>query len=149
MKYGDCWAGAVVAAIGTVAVYLAWPLEFWSEFGPGPGFFPTLLGAGLTAMGAAVALAVPLQRTPRLAATAPTRKPLVVAGVMAAYLALLEPLGFPLATAAFLFTVIHWVEGRGAWRALTLAVGITAALHLVFSTLLQTPLPIGMLAWRS
>jgi hypothetical protein len=148
MKYGDCWAGALVAAIGAVAVYLAWPLEFWSEFGPGPGFFPMLLGAALIAMGAMVSIAVPLQRTPR-AAAGPLRKPLVIAAIMAVYLALLEPVGFPLATAAFLFTVIHYVEARGVWLALAVAVGITAALHVVFSMLLQTPLPSGMLAWRS
>jgi hypothetical protein len=146
MKYGDCWAGALVAAIGAVAAYLSWPLELWSEFGPGPGFFPILLGTGLIAMGAAVGLAVPLQRTPKPPTTA-LRKPIVIAGIMAVYLALLEPLGFPLATTAFLFTVIHWVEARSAWLSLALAAGVTAALHLVFGTLLQTPLPSGMLAW--
>lgn len=148
MKYADCWASALVAAIGAVAIHLAWPLEFWSEFGPGPGFFPMLLGAGLIAMAAAVCLAVPLRHAPRLT-MGPVRKPLVVAAIMAVYLALLEPVGFPLATAAFLFTVIHWVEARGAWLALALAVGITTTLHIVFNTLLQTPLPSGMLAWTS
>jgi hypothetical protein len=107
-----------------------------------------LLGAALIAMGAMVSIAVPLQRTPR-AAAGPLRKPLVIAGIMAVYLALLEPVGFPLATAAFLFTVIHYVEARGVWLAMAVAVGITAALHVVFSMLLQTPLPSGMLAWRS
>jgi hypothetical protein len=77
------------------------------------------------------------------------RKPLLVAAIMASYLALLNVLGFPVATVLFLFTLIYGVESRGAGFSLGLAVAITVGLHLVFDTLLKTSLPLGILQWIS
>ena len=149
MRYADCWAGALIAVVGIVAIAAAWRLTLWSDFGPGAGFLPVLLGAGLVGMGAAVAIA-PLHK--RSAVPEPAgrfRKPLLVSAVMAVYLALLNVLGFPVATALFLFTLIHWVESRGAWQALALAVFITIGLHAVFTVFLKTSLPVGILPWIS
>jgi hypothetical protein len=149
MKYGDCWAGGVVAVIGIIAIYAAWPLNFWSEFGPGAGFFPLVLGFGLILMGSVVGVGGWTGRKGASESEASFRKPLVVASVMAGYLAVLDFLGFAVATALFLFTLIHWVESRNAWQALALAIFITLGLHLVFDTLLKTALPIGILKWIS
>jgi hypothetical protein len=149
VKYGDCWAGGLVAAIGLVAMYAAWPLDFWLEFGPGPGFFPMALGSGLIVMGAAVGVAGWTASKNASSFDGNLRKPLVVAGVLAAYLAVLDFLGFVVATILFLFIVIRWVESRSTWRALALAVLITAGLHLVFDTILKTALPPGILGWIS
>jgi len=149
MKPGDGWAGGFVALIGFIAIYAAWPLDFWSDYGPGAGFFPLALGSGLVLMGAAVAVSAWLRREGASRFDGQLRKPLVVAGALAAYLAVLDFLGFAIATALFLFTLIHWVESRKAWLALTLAVSITLGLHLVFDTLLKTALPLGILKWIS
>lgn len=149
MKYGDCWAGGLVAVIGIIAIHAAWSLEFWSDFGPGPGFFPLLLGSGLILMGAVVGVGGWSGRKGESESSASFRKPLVVAGVMAVYLAVLEFLGFAVATALFLFTLIHWVESRNAWQALALAIFITLGLHLLFDSLLKTSLPLGILKWIS
>jgi hypothetical protein len=100
-------------------------------------------------MGAAVAVSAWLRREGASRFDGQLRKPLVVAGALAAYLAVLDFLGFAIATALFLFTLIHWVESRKAWLALTLAVSITLGLHLVFDTLLKTALPLGILKWIS
>jgi putative tricarboxylic transport membrane protein len=149
MKSGDCWAGGLVAVIGIIAISAAWPLAFWSEFGPGPGFFPLVLGSGLILMGSVVGVAGWPGRKDASGSDASFRKPLLVAGVMAGYLAVLDFLGFVVATALFLFTLIHWVESRKAWQALALAIFITLGLHLVFDTLLKTALPLGILKWIS
>ena len=148
MKPGDGWAGGFVALIGLIAIYAAWPLDFWSEYGPGPGFFPLVLGSALVVMGGAVAVSGWMRRE-NASFDGQLRKPLLVAGILAGYLAVLDFLGFPIATVLFLFTLIHWVESRKAWLALTLAVSITLGLHLVFDTLLKTALPLGILKWIS
>ena len=149
MKPGDSWAGGFVALVGLIAVHAAWPLAFWSEYGPGPGFFPLVLGFGLAGMGAAVAVGGWMRRAEAASFDGQLRKPLVVVGAVAAYLAVLDVLGFVIATVLFLFTLIRWVESRKAWLALTLAVSITLGLHLVFDTLLKTALPLGLLKWIS
>jgi putative tricarboxylic transport membrane protein len=149
MKYGDCWAGGLVAVLGIIAIRAAWPLEFWSEFGPGPGFFPILLGSALILMGSMVGVDGWRRDRGQAGSSGSLRKPLVVAAIMAGYLAVLNPLGFVVATVAFLFTVIHWVESRGRWLALGLAVFITLGLHLVFGFLLKIDLPPGILKWIS
>jgi hypothetical protein len=149
MKPGDCWAGGLVALVGIIAIRAAWAHEFWSDFGPGPGFFPVVLGGGLIAMGAAVAAGGWLSRTGAAASDGQYRKPLLVAGAMGVYLAVLDFLGFAVATALFLFALTHWVESRKAWLALVLAVSLTAGLHLLFDTLLKVALPAGILKWIS
>ena len=148
MKPGDRWAGGFVALVGLIAIYAAWPLDFWSEYGPGPGFFPLVLGSALVVMGGAVAVSGWMRRE-NASFDGQLRKPLLVAGILAGYLAVLDFLGFAIATVLFLFTLIHWVESRKAWLALTLAVSITLGLHLVFDTLLKTALPLGILKWIS
>ena len=149
MKYGDCWAGGLVAVFGILAIYAAWPLDFWSEFGPGPGFFPLLLGSGIIVMGSVVGVGGWKGPTAASGSGGSFRKPLLVAGVMAGYLAVLDFLGFAVATALFLFTLIHWVESRNPWQALALAIFITLGLHVVFDSLLKTALPLGILRWIS
>ena len=148
MRYGDCWAGALIALVGIAALVGAWPLDFWSDFGPGPGFLPAALGAALAIMGPAVAVASLRAREAARASTSSLRKPLVVTSVLAAYLALFNVLGFVVATALFLFTLLRWVESRGAGLAAALAVCITLGLYLLFVVVLETPLPIGALPWK-
>jgi putative tricarboxylic transport membrane protein len=149
MRYGDSWAGAVIALVGVVAIVAAWPHELWSEFGPGPAFVPAVLGTALAVMGAVVAIAPLRARAAQQASTSEFRKPLVVMGVFAAYLALLNIVGFAVATALFLFTVLHWVESRGVWQSAAIAVSVTLALHLLFAVALGTSLPSGVFAWKS
>jgi hypothetical protein len=148
MRYGDAYAGALIALVGIVAVATAWPLEFWSDFGPGPGFLPAALGVALAIMGPAVALASFRARDASRTSASSLRKPLVVTGVMAAYLVLLDVVGFVAATALFLFTLFRWVESRGTGQAAALAVCITLGLYLLFVVVLETPLPSGALAWK-
>ncbi len=149
MKYGDCWAGVLVAALSAVAVSAAWPLEFWSDFGPGPSFLPVSLGFGLVVLGIAVAVAGFLGHKDAPISYGNLRKPMQVTGVMLVYLALMEILGFTLATTLFFFVLIYWVESRSIWQALVLAVFATVGVHFVFVTLLKIPLPLGMFRWMS
>ena len=147
MKYGDVWAGVLVAALGAVAASVAWPLDFWSDFGPGPSFLPVSLGFGLVVLGIAVAVAGLLGHEDTPVSHGNLRKPMQVAGVMLVYLALLDIVGFTLATTLFFFVLIYWVESRRLWQSLVLAVVASAAVYFVFVSLLKVPLPVGLLKW--
>lgn len=149
MRFGDCWVGGALAVIGAISISAALPLEFWSEYGPGPGFFPLVLGTGLVLMGITIGVVGWLGRQAASASASDFRKPLLVAGIMSGYLVLLQIAGFAVATGLFLFTLLHWVESRHAWYALVLAIGITLAIHIVFVTLLKTSLPSGIFNWIS
>jgi putative tricarboxylic transport membrane protein len=149
VKYGDCWAGAVIAVIGAIAVAAARQLEMWSDFGPGPGFFPVVLGSVLVLMGGWVSIAGWLHHGVS-AATSPTfRKPFKIAAAMAAYIAVMQVIGFTVATALFLFILLRWIESRPAWQAVALAVCVTAGVHLVFVTFLKSSSPVGIVQWTS
>jgi len=150
MRAGDIWAGGAIAAVGAVSVAVVLPLEFWSEYGPGPAFFPLVLAAVLVVIGGFIAFAGWFDRAGATAAAANYRKPGLVIIVTAAYMALLHVIGFGLATALFLFSLFYWVESRPLGRSLALAVGVTVAVHLIFVSFLKTSLPAGMMAsWIS
>ncbi|WP_163266586.1 tripartite tricarboxylate transporter TctB family protein [Chelativorans alearense] len=50
----DFWAGLIFFGIGLYAIYLAWDYPMGSALRMGPGYFPTSLGAILSAFGLAI-----------------------------------------------------------------------------------------------
>ena len=78
-----------------------------------------------------------------LAATARRWGP--TTALLLAYVAVLEPLGFLLATAAYVFTQARLL-GSVAWRRdLVASVALSSATYFVFKRLLQIALPAGIL----
>lgn len=69
-----------------------------------------------------------------------------VIAMTAVYLILLDPLGYILAMMLYLTAVIHFQRVPLSARSLMVAVGGTAALWLLFDTLLGIDLPEGLLA---
>jgi putative tricarboxylic transport membrane protein len=112
----------------------------------GPAFFPRILTV------AGIALGILLLITPapsaegeretgagHLTALAPVL-------LLLAYALTLEPLGFPIATAAFLAATFRYL-GHPSWRgALAIAVGITATAFVLFHVVLEVRLPLGLVA---
>ena len=114
----------------------------------GPGFFPKIL----TAIGVMLGVLLFIRRSPRegddknaakqgsdLVALAPL-------AFLLAYVLALEPVGFPLATAAFLAITFRYL-GHPTWKgALFHAVVITAVVFGLFHFGLDIKLPLGVLA---
>ncbi len=71
---------------------------------------------------------------------------LILVGGTAAYIGLLEPLGFIPATIAFLLAGSWWFRTARLWVAATVAVGVTLAAQLGLGELLGVRLPAGVLA---
>jgi putative tricarboxylic transport membrane protein len=143
----------VLVALGLGVLVLAFRLPAATAADPvGPRGFPALLGLVVLACGVALG-AAPRAGAPdgvteedaegrgRLAP-----RPLLGAiALTAAYLAVLEPVGYLLATPPYLAGLL-WVQGRVAPRAFVLTVlGIPAVLYALFAVAMRVPLPTGPL----
>lgn len=119
----------------------------------GPWAFPALVGIGLLLSGASVAWgAWPGRRdgnaTPAHAEPPhePLRGPwLATAALLVGYAVLFEPLGFPVATAAYLFLQARALGSRAWRRDATVAAALSAAIYLLFNHVLKIALPTGVL----
>jgi len=108
----------------------------------GPQTFPYLLG-GVLAVTALYLLARPAPR-PRWPRPLHLLEMASVVGVLLAYAALLEWLGFLLATTATV-TVLGWRLGARLRTAMVTGVGVSLAVYGLFDLLLDLPLPAGLL----
>jgi hypothetical protein len=66
-----------------------------------------------------------------------------VVGVSAVAIGLYTVIGFLLTISLLLFVLLHVVERRSLGRAAAVSIGITLGAHLLFGTLLKSPLPLG------
>ena len=139
--WADIWGGAVLALLGAgVAVYAGLRLDFGTLRAMGPGFFPTVLGALLAVLGAAVVI-------PAWSRAADTPK--IAWGDAAAVIAAIlifglgmNRLGILLACfAAVLIASIPAPHKGWRWRIL-LAICVTALVWLVFIAGLRMSIPV-------
>ena len=144
---------AVLVCLGLGVLALAVQLPETTAADPvGPRGFPALLALVILACGVALAVAperplstgAPDGEVEERGALAP--RPLLGAiGLTAAYLAVLEPAGYLLATPPYLAALLL-VQGRVTIRAFVLTVlGLPVALYTLFAVLMRVPLPPGPL----
>ena len=141
MTSDRAFAAAALAASGG---YLAAGLSIAAPAGGydfvGPRTFPLAIGAGLAASAFWIAC-----RPGRPAAPTPMdwRAAGVTALVFLAYLACLGPLGYPLATTAFIVAESRALGSRAWRRDLAAGAVVAAAAYLAFRLLLGIRLPTG------
>jgi putative tricarboxylic transport membrane protein len=150
-----------VLLLVVLAVYtqMAFELEWETAAGRiGPGFFPRIIGV-LGLLLTAVALVGSLRGEPEQAAALagdddemgegdlgrhPVALLLMVLGA-AAYVFLLTVLGAVVASAAFLAGVLWWLNPGRHVTNLVLTVLLPVGMYLLFQTLLNAGLPVGVL----
>ena len=106
----------------------------------GPRTFPLAIGAGLAASALWIACGA---ARPAAAAPMDWRAAAVAALVFLAYLACLGPLGYPLATTAFIAAESRALGSRAWRRDLAAGAFVAAAAYLGFRLLLGIRLPAG------
>ncbi len=133
-------AAALAASGGYLAAGLSIPAPAGGYDLVGPRTFPLAIGAGLAASALWVGCAAG-----RAAAPAPMdwRAAGVSAAVFLAYLACLGPLGYPLATTAFIAAESRALGSRAWRRDLAAGAFIAGAAYLGFRLLLGIRLPAG------
>jgi len=114
-----------------------------------PSFFPNLLGVALAILGGLLLLeGIRSKPAIILEIEASHGNVLRAAGLLAllvAYIALFRLLGFALMSGLFVLGLQLLLGAKNVVKAAILAVAVTAALYIVFVTLLRVPLPHGIL----
>ena len=137
----------ILLAIGIATAWSSIHLSMGKWRHPGPGFFPFGLAIVLIILSLALVLRH-WQKDPTPVPFWPGRtwlRPLLGVLSLVLYALLFDRIGFILTT--FLFLVIWmWVIERLRWRTiLSISIGTTVALYLIFSLFLEVPLPPGFL----
>jgi hypothetical protein len=154
VKAGEVVLLSCCAAAGILWVSSPLTLPYWQGRAPGSAFLPFWIGAS-TLVTLALLLMARFRRVPASGAAldgasasppAQWRKPALVMAALLACIALLEPLGFVIATLAFSIFLARVVERRN-WPE-TAAVGAaTLGIAVLFHQGLGVPLPSGPLGF--
>jgi putative tricarboxylic transport membrane protein len=141
----DHVAGGVFVIAGVFVLAVSGDLPFGTLSSPGAGMLPTLVVGLMMAFG--LILLAQARRSPRLAEANWTDLPhaIRVAVVAAAAATLYVPLGFALTVPLLLFSLIFLVERHPLLPAVAFSIGTTVAVYALFTLVLRTPLPSGLL----
>jgi putative tricarboxylic transport membrane protein len=156
MRLRDTLSGLLLMVFGVAVIVHARTFPATPGQGVGPGFFPSVIAAGL-ALGGLVLVWTGrnergvkwLQfddwvRKPRMALNA-----FLVVGSLVGYVLMVDSVGFFLTAFGFLLILFLAFGVRKRWAA-PIAIVATAGLHFAFYTLLRVPLPWGWfegMAW--
>ncbi len=144
----DLRASLVFFALSVWVCVEANRLGFGSVLAPEPGFFPWI--GGVTLGGLSLALfgqAWRARGTPLQSGAGEWTRPVILLAALALYVSLLEPVGYPVATAALGVVALRILESR-RWS-VTLGVGVALAVgsFLLFRRGLGVELPVGVLGF--
>jgi len=138
----------LAAGIYGLAFSMGFPMGKWNA--PGPGVFPLCLSILLCTFGfvwfvqgRAKEGEKPRERLAGLFGKSGT--PLQIIGLTAAFIFLLEPLGYLLAAMLYTFTLFFLVSRYKVWISAALAMAFGAGSWIFFTKVLSTPLPTGLL----
>ena len=143
----------LIGAAGVYAVATSLVLGLWRQNSPGEGLFPFIAATAVTTF-SVLALAAVLLRTgddrlPSGETEGGLRHTILrVAVYLAAlvfYAAVLDALGFIASTILVVVFILKIAEGYGWLTTVALAVGTSAACHILFVTALGALLPTGHL----
>ena len=148
MRLADSIGGAVVLVLGLAVIFFSSQMQYYSEFGPGPGFLPLWIGIGIT--GCAVALILNLLRKHKKVGAflkTQTREGFKLLLIIIATFFLLPLLGFSIGFGLFAGITMRFM-GKHRWVICGLtAVGIAIGIRYVFGHWLSIPLPTGIVGW--
>jgi putative tricarboxylic transport membrane protein len=143
----DHVAGGVFVIAGLLVLAVSSDLPFGTLASPGAGMLPTLAVALMMAFG--LILLAQARQSPLLVEVnwADLPHAIRVAVVAAAAATLYVPLGFALTIPLLLFTLIVLVERRPVLPAAAFSIAAPLAVYALFSLVLRTPLPRGVLGF--
>lgn len=147
---GDAVSGLVLAALGGYIIAEARGWNYFSEEGPGPGFFPMWYGIAMVMLSLLLVLRTTLSsgnsEGKRIDWSRVSRA-LMAWAAFTASVALLKVLGFLLSLALLTMFVVAVMYGRPVKLALASAAGNAAGFYLIFNLALGLSLPTGMLGF--
>ncbi len=151
MKTADRITAIVMLVFSIIVAVASWRMPQGAEFGPGVGFLPFWLGVVMAVLSATLLIqtaAGPARPGPRPfpASQALLNVGLVLAG-LAAYIAVLNLLGFIVSTLFFITFLLGVVEKERWLKSAWVSLVATGALYVVFQILLDVKLPRSVLGF--
>lgn len=152
MRRANIIGSMIIMGFGIIAITQAVNLDYWSSFGPGPGFIP--LWASIVIVGGGLVQLIQFWRKPRepKVEISPEQRARLIQVAMVAVMTILcaltmDIIGFCLPCFAFTYLLIGWVGKHKQKTAVSVAVGLTAGFYLVFVLALEIPLPKGIMGF--
>lgn len=145
-------AALCYVAFSAFVVWGSWNLVYYTNLGPGAGFFPLWLGVAMGGLSLVWLVQVSGRKgRPKEAAFLPERGGIVrilsVLAAMVAVAVLMDLLGFQLAMFLFLVFLLLVLGRQGLWLTLIVALLGSVGLYHVFGGYLDVQLPPASLAF--
>ncbi len=152
MKFDDGVNGLFAVLVGVAMIVYSISFPAMAHIDYGPGFFPTLVGAGFVLAGGALIArrvfagggAIPGLVHLRANGLRGFAGFFVMLGAVLFYVLLVESLGFLLTAVIVVFSLVYWFDRR-LWRAVAVAIVGTFVFHSFFYQIMSAPLPWGPL----
>jgi putative tricarboxylic transport membrane protein len=145
VKRDDLIAGVLLALIGLAVVAGAIRLHVGTPIHPQPGFFPFVGGGALILLAVVLLIQAWLGWSTGSEAFGNVGGPAILVVSMGGYVAILDPLGYVLATLLLAVVILRVLKVR-SWRVLALSsVALSVGTYLLFARVLGIELPAGIL----
>lgn len=136
----DRVSGVLALFVAAAVTYSVHPHTFMKNGVPGAALFPFLTAVFIAGCGVTLLLA-PGDAQPNWPTGAVRAKLVGSLGALVLYVILVPIIGFAIASAIFLATLIGWWGKYRPWVAALIGGGIAGAMYVVFTLLLEVPLP--------
>ncbi|MBR4990880.1 MAG: tripartite tricarboxylate transporter TctB family protein [Oscillospiraceae bacterium] len=155
MKKMNLIFAGVCAAIGALLIILAAGYPTAADYGtgvPGPGLWPIVISAMMLALAALLAMKsikMPAEKNTDVPMwNEGTKRVYITMGILFAYVAVLEFLGFIIATTVMEAIFIHWFAKKKPIITVLISVVVTLVIYCVFQYVLNVPVgSFGILAF--
>jgi putative tricarboxylic transport membrane protein len=151
LRSADLMTGAITIVIGMVTLVASRGIKAMAGESLDPGTLPAIVGWGMVLCGAGIMRTgwryrgdpVPVHWPDRQG----ERRLIATAALLLAYVVLIEPIGFPIVTAAFV-AAHSWYLGRyRPWVTILGGVATGVIVYFVFMEFLELTFPLGLLEY--
>jgi putative tricarboxylic transport membrane protein len=146
MKKMNLIFAGICAVIGVFLIVLASGYPTAAQYGtgvPGPGLWPIVISAFMLAMAALLvikSLKMPAEKNVDVPMwNEGTKRVYITMGILFAYVAVLEFLGFIIATTVMEAIFIQWFAKKKPWITAIVALAVTLVIYAVFQYVLNVP----------
>ena len=151
MARSNCVIGSITTIIGVLIMRESWSLSIaMTPNGPGPGFWPFILGSLMLLVAAVLFINTFINRKEFSARLIPLTKPgnikaYITMAVTVVYCVLFDILGFYLATVLYMPSIMYILGMRKPLHFVLTTAGIILSIYIIFTVLLSTVFPKGIL----
>jgi putative tricarboxylic transport membrane protein len=143
------WGGIAILIYSSVLFSQSLSLKYYSEFGPGPGFFPLWLSGILVILSIGLILISIKKERILFKDILPKGRSLIrvllVPASLIVFMLIVNFTGFIIASSILLFMV--FILEFKWYMSLALSSSISILLFFIFQSILEVPLPVNVLGW--